>query len=65
MRKVEALKILRMHNDYRRGAIEMTHIQAAEITPHKIGEAIDTAIEMMELQIELGGQKETVHKARK
>lgn len=64
MNKVTALRVLKIFNSYRRGSIRDSELPN-DVTPHKIGEAIETAIETFELQLALGSTKETIHKVRR
>ncbi len=64
MNKRTAFEVLRTYNRYRRGSIGFDEMG---FTPLQIGEAIDTAVEAFELDLELGSQSKTdvTHKKRR
>ncbi len=55
MRKYEALDVLKKFQEYRRGP---RRIDEFGITPNLIGQALDVAIETMEISIDLTPKKD-------
>jgi hypothetical protein len=60
MNKAAALEILQNHNAWRRGAVkDMPN------SPYEIGQAIDVAIETLDLTIKCGLGSDTIRRSKK
>ncbi len=57
MSKSDSLRVLSVFNNYRRGAMTFNQMEFLEVTPLKISEALDCAIEALELDVKLGEPK--------